>query len=347
MTKMLAARLSVPGEPLLMMEIPIPEPPPGEVLVKVKACGLCGADLHLAVKGDLPVARTPITLGHEAAGIVAALGDGVTQVAIGDRVALFPAASCGSCRFCRLGRVSLCDRSKVYGMARDGALAEYVLAPAHTLMPLPAEIPFDIGAIATDGVATPFHALRTRGTLRCGETVGIFGCGGLGTHAVQIARLMGASQVLAVDIDAGARERAKRLGADLVFDPGEIDVPKAVRAATSGLDLAIELVGLPAIVEQAIRSLGKCGRAVLVGVGPGKPTLPSLAGFVGREQTILGSFGMDRNDIEEIFNLLRTGRLDLSGSISTRYPLKKANDALAHLASKQGGIVRVIVEPEC
>ncbi|MBI5529442.1 MAG: zinc-binding dehydrogenase [Deltaproteobacteria bacterium] len=345
MKTMLAARLVCAGEPLRIEEIPVPEPGPDEVLVEVRACGLCGTDLHLAVAGDLPVERTPITLGHEAAGVVAAKGRDAATVREGDRVALFPAASCGACRFCVAGRESLCDRSKVYGMARDGALAEYVAAPARSVIPLPDAIPFDIGAVATDGVATPFHALRTRGALRAGETVGVFGCGGLGTHAVQIARLMGAACVVAVDTDPAALVRASALGADLALDPREADVAREVRRRLGGLDLALECVGAAETVALAVRCLGKGGRAVVVGVGPARPELPPLASFVGREQAVLGSFGMDRRDIEDLYRLVAAGRLDLSASISARYPLAQADAALRRLAGRDGGVVRVVVEP--
>jgi len=214
MGDMLAARLIEPGEPLRIERVPVPEPSAQEVLVKVSACGLCGTDLHLAVDGDLPVMRTPITLGHEAAGIIATIGSDVAGLEKGNRVALFPSACCGACRFCLAGRESLCDVSQVYGMARDGALAEYVAVPARSVMMLPDAVPFDVGAIVTDGVATPFHALRSRGRLRAGETVGIFGCGGLGTHAVILARMMGAARIIAVDVNAAARDRALAAGAD-------------------------------------------------------------------------------------------------------------------------------------
>ncbi len=347
MTTMNAARLITPGEPLQIHQVPKPEPAPGEVLVQVEACGLCGTDLHLAVEGDLPVARTPITLGHEAAGVVVGAAAGVVGVKEGDRVALFPAAFCGSCRFCRMGRESLCDHSQVYGMMRDGALAEYVAAPASSAIALPAGIPFDLGAVVTDGIATPFHALRARGHLRAGETVGVFGCGGLGTHAIQLARMMGAAYVVAVDTDPAALSRARRLGADLCVNPKEDDARRAIKSATGGgLDMTLECVGLPVTVELAVRCLRKGGRAVLVGVGPGRPQLPSLAAFVGREQSVLGSFGMDRADIEDLYALVAAGRLDLSQSVTARYPLSRVNAALQHLAQKEGGVVRVVVEPQ-
>ncbi len=347
MSGMLAARLIKAGEPLAIEEVPVPEPAADEVLVEVHACGLCGTDVHLAVDGDLPVLRTPITLGHEAAGVVARSGSAAGDVHEGDRVALFPAACCGKCRFCLAGRESLCDASQVYGMARDGALAHYGAVPERSVVALPDGVSFDVGAVVTDGVATPFHALRSRAGLRAGETVGVIGCGGLGTHAIMLARLMGAACVVAVDVDPAARARACELGADAAFDPGDADVARQIRRhlGGTGLDVALEFVGRPDTVELAIKSLDKTGRAVIVGVGPGRPTLPPLVSFVGREQSVIGAFGMDRADIVDLYALIAAGRLSLDASISAKYPLQSANDALQHLASKDRSVVRVLVEP--
>jgi propanol-preferring alcohol dehydrogenase len=231
-------------------------------------------------------------------------------------------------------------------MARDGALAEYVAAPARSVIRLPEAVPFEIGAIVTDGVATPFHALRRRARLEAGETVAVFGCGGLGTHAVMLARLMGASRIAAVDVDEKALARVRAVGADVAIDMRQGDPAKAIRAAFGrGADLALEFVGLPETVEAAIRSLDKSGRAVVAGVGMGRPALPPLAAFVGREQALLGSFGMDRADIEDLLSLIAAGRLDLTASVSARYPLREANAALEHLASKRDGVVRIVVTP--
>lgn len=225
--------------------------------------------------------------------------------------------------------------------------AAQLIAPARCTIPLPEAIDFDVGTVVTDGIATPFHALRSRGGLRAGETVGVFGCGGLGTHAIQLARLMGAATIVAVDIDDLALERASALGADLVLNPNNTDVAKAVRqhVGRAGLDLTIELIGRADTVELAMRCLGKGGRCIAVGIGTGRPTLPPLAAFIGREQSILGSFGMDRADIADLYRLIAAGKLDVSGSISARYPLEQANAALQHLASKRDGVVRVVVEP--
>lgn len=347
MGDMLAARLYEPGQPLRVENVPVPEAGPGEVLVEVAACGLCGTDIHLAVEGDIPVARTPITLGHESAGTIVALGESVSNFTNGDRVALFPAASCGDCGYCKAGRESLCDRSKVYGMARDGGLAKYVTAPAHTLIPIPDSVPFDIAAIVTDGVSTPFHALRARGKLQPGESVVVVGCGGLGTHAIMLAKMMGAGRIIAIDVQSQALERAVELGADLAINAAEEDPAKAIKAefGKSGVDLALEFVGAAKTAETALRVLGKTGRAVLVGVGMERPMLPALIRFVGMEQSVLGSFGMDKTDIEDLFAHIDAGELDLSKSVSAKYPLAGINDALGALVSKDQGIVRIVVEP--
>ncbi len=344
---MLAVRLIKAGEPLEIQEVQVPQPADSEVLIKVESCGLCGTDIHLAIEGDLPVERTPITLGHEVAGVVVQIGRGVTKFNEGDRVAMFPAAGCGHCRFCSVGRESLCENSKVYGMSRDGGLAQYVTAPANTLFHLPDEIPFDIGSIVTDGVSTPFHALRSRANLQAGESVAVVGCGGLGTHAIMLAKLMGAEFIVAIDVQTAALERARSLGADLTVNPAEEDPRKAIREHTGlpGVDVALEFVGGTKTVETALRVLDKTGRAILVGVGMEKPSLPPLAVFVGREQSVIGSFGMNRSDIDDLYALIASGRLDLSKSITARYPLRSANEALRRLGRKGSGIVRLIVEP--
>jgi 2-desacetyl-2-hydroxyethyl bacteriochlorophyllide A dehydrogenase len=347
MNDMQAARLHAPGEPLTIESVPIPSPEPHEVMVEVEACGLCGTDIHLAVDGDIPVERTPITLGHEAAGVVVGTGDAVTNYTSGDRVALFPSATCGECRFCRAGRESLCEDSEVYGMARDGSLAQYVVAPSWSLISIPETVPFDIAAIITDGVSTPFHALRSRGALKAGESVAVVGCGGLGTHAILLARMMGAGFIVAIDTQEQARARALELGADLAIDP--VAEPRADRVIRQrlrrGVDLALEFVGLSETVAIALNVLDTGGRAVVVGVGMARPELPPLVRFVGREHSLAGSFGMDKRDIEDLFALVAGGRLNLERSISARYPLAGINDALSRLAEKDTEVVRLIVNP--
>ena len=347
MTNMQAARLYQAGEPLKIEALPIPVPVANEILVQVEACGLCGTDIHLAVDGDIPVQKSPITLGHEAAGVVAKVAEGVTEFAVGDRVALFPSATCGRGRKCLTGRESLCESSKVYGMVRDGALAEYVTAPVWSAVSIPDGVSFEEAAIVTDGVSTPFHALRSRGELKAGESVAVIGCGGLGTHAILLAKMMGAGFIVAIDTQQAARDRALELGANLAIDPaGETEPRKLIRQQLGGgVDIALEFVGLSSAVNTGFSVLDTGGRLVIVGVGMDAPQLPPLIRFVGKEHSVIGSFGMDKRDIEDLLKLIARGRLDLSGSISATYPLADINKALERLASRNTDVVRLVVNP--
>lgn len=347
MKEMNAARLYKAGEPLKIESIPVPVPGADEVLVEVKACGICGTDIHLAVDGDIPVQATPITLGHEAAGSIVEIGNAVTQFSLGDRVALFPSATCGRCRYCMAGRESLCVSARVYGMARDGSLAQFVTAPVWSVISIPDGVSFEEAAIVTDGVSTPFHALRSRGILKAGESVAVVGCGGLGTHAILLAKMMGAGFIVAIDTQEAARTRALKLGADIAVDPAmEIEPRKVIREHLgSGVDLSLEFVGRANSVSTAISILDTGGRAVIVGVGMESPQLPPLIRFVSKEHSVIGSFGMDKRDIEDLLMLIARGRLDLSRSISARYPLSGINEALSRLASRDTDVVRLIVNP--
>lgn len=346
-TTMLAARLHEAGTPLRIDSVPVPQPGPDELLLEVAACGLCGTDIHLAVDGDIPVTRKPITLGHEAAGTVVALGARAGGFAVGQRVALFPSPICGQCRFCRAGRESLCEATQAYGMSADGALARYMVAPASGAIAIPDAVDFATAAIITDGVSTPLHALRSRGAMRAGEAVAVVGCGGLGAHAILLARMMGAGFIAAIDTQPQARERALEFGADLAIDPAEQPNPgRAIRAQLGrGVDLALEFVGRPETVEATLRCLDTGGRAVLVGVGTSRPALPPLLAFVGREHSVIGSFGMDKRDIADLFQFVARGRLDLSRSVTRTFALAEVNDALGLLAKKDTGVVRLVVEP--
>ncbi|MCL4700049.1 MAG: zinc-binding dehydrogenase, partial [Burkholderiaceae bacterium] len=308
---------------------------------------LCGTDIHLAVDGDIPVARKPITLGHEAAGTIVKVGAGVSGFAVGQRVALFPSPVCGQCRFCRLGRESLCEATQAYGMSQDGALARYIVAPACGAIAIPDTVDFATAAIITDGVSTPLHALRSRGALRAGEAVAVVGCGGLGAHAILLARMMGAGFIAAIDTQPQARARALEFGADLAIDPAEHpQARRVIRAHLGrGVDLALEFVGRPETVDTTLRCLDTGGRAVLVGVGPGRAALPPLLSFVGREHSVVGSFGMDKRDIADVLQFVARGRLDLSRSVTRIFPLAGVNDALALLSKKDTGVVRLVVEP--
>lgn len=361
---MKAARLHRPKEPLRIEEVAAPEPGPREVLVQVRACGLCGTDVHIAREGTVRTAYAPITLGHEPAGTVARVGPGAEarprqprfaseressgprEWKEGDRVAVYPQELCGSCPFCLEGRDSLCARARVLGLQREGALAEFLSVPATSLVPLPDSVPFEQGAILADAVATPYHAIVSRGGLRAGERVAVFGCGGLGTHAVQMAKLFGAAEVIAVDVSDAALERAARAGADRTVNGSAGSPAKKIRELTGGgVDLALEFIGSAKTVDQAVKSLRRGGRAVVVGIGPEEMRLVPAYTFVGSEFQLIGSFGSNRAELEQVVGLVASGKLDLSGSVSETVSLSEVNAALEKVEKKTGNPVRVVVRP--
>jgi D-arabinose 1-dehydrogenase-like Zn-dependent alcohol dehydrogenase len=343
---MRAARFDAAGRSLRVLDVPVPEPGPTEVLVRVEACGICLSDVHL-LDGSLPGPLPVVTPGHEAAGTVAAVGALVPGWTPGDRVVLAAGRPCGRCRWCTRGLHSSCEAFEIMGFGFDGAWAQYVVVPGGALSAVPDGVPLEQAAVLADAVSTPYAALTTRAGLRAGEAVGLWGIGGLGVHAVQIARLVGASPVLAVDPRPSARERALSLGADVALDPVEEDVVARVRELTDGrmLDVAVDLVGANAVLAQAASCLGRYGRCVMVGLslepvqlGPGL-----LFGLLG--QSLLGHLGYEKRHLDELVALVASGRLDVSRSVSDVLPLEDVGRGVERLATKQGDPVRLLVQP--
>lgn len=345
---MLAARFLGIGKGLDLLDVPVPTPGPGEALVKVAACGVCASDLHM-MDGTLPV-RTPppVIPGHESAGIVASVGPHADGWKVGDRVAVYAGKRCGQCPACQAGRdVEQCAAPLTMGVDFDGAWAEYTVAPVSNLVRVPDAVPLEIAALLTDCVATPFNAVTEVGAIRPGESVAIFGVGGLGTHAVQIARMSGASFVAAVDPRPGARARAVARGADLAVDPANGKASNAIRAATGGLgvDLAVECVGANEVLKQAVASLAPRGRCVVVGVSGERISLGPSITFAFFQSQLRGAYGYARRHLEALLRLVESGRLDVSESISQRLPLEQAAEGVAILEEKRGDPIRVLLVP--
>jgi len=345
--KMKAARLYKPKEPLRIEEVPIPQIDSGEVLVETKACGICATDVHTAIHGMVPISFSPMILGHEPSGVIVEVGSAVKGWKAGDRVIALGAATCGMCPSCQEGRDSLCLAAEVMGMHRDGAFAQYFKIPARSLIALPENIPFNQGAILADAVATPFHALTKRGNLRAGETVAVFGCGGLGLHAVQLAIICGASKVIALDISDVALNRAKKVGADETINVSQEKPAKQVKELTGGkgVDLSLEFVGLKETIDQAIKSLKRGGRTVVAGIGGQNIEIVPPYIFVWSEYQLIGSFGSDRADIQKLVELVSSHKLNLSESITGHVPLEEVNQGIHNLETKIGNPVRIIVTP--
>jgi propanol-preferring alcohol dehydrogenase len=327
----------------------IPEPEPGrhEVLIKVEAAGLCGTDVTIVYGSAAIVSRDALTLGHETAGAIAELGPDVNSWQVGDRVAVSPIVTCGHCKYCDRGANENCDNATVLGLGRDGSLAEFVAVPATTLVRLPDQVPATIGAIITDAVATPYHALLERARLMPGESIAVFGVGGLGQHAIQIAKMAGAVPIIAVDPRPEQRELAREHGADVVLDSAKPDVNMAIRQANGGrgVDVAADFAGKAASTEAAFAALTKLGRAVIVGLGTERVTLPPSITFAMRQVSLIGSGGFSRTTIEHIVKLAATGRLDLSSSVSHTVTLEDVGEALRMLRDKTEPVRRVVVRP--
>ncbi len=335
------------GRDLAVEDVPTPKPGPGEVVVRIMACGVCGSDIHIALEGVTPTAFRPITLGHEPAGVVAEAGPGVAGFRPGDRVCVCPFLTCGQCLNCRLGQPQVCLERRCIGIQAEGALAEYVKVPAANLILLPDNVPFDQGAVITDAVATPFHALTAVGRLRAGETVAVFGCGGLGVHGVQLARLAGAALVIAVDVREAPLRRAREAGADVIVNAAADDPVAAVMDQTKGLgvDLAVELVGVNQSIAQAVECVRPGGRVAVAGLGPEPITVQPPIQFVRREVSLLGSYGFTVSETAALVGLAASVRLDLSRSVSLTLPLAEVNQALRRLEAKTDDPVRIVITP--
>lgn len=343
---MTAARLDRGTGRLALAEIPVPDVGPGMVLVRIRACGVCLSDIHL-IDGMLASPLQIITPGHEPAGIVAAVGSGVTRWAAGNSVVIDAGVSCGTCWACAKGMTEDCDQSQIMGVHYDGAWAQYVAVPQTTLAVMPSVLSFPEAAVTADAVSTPYAALIDTAGLRPSRSVGLWGIGGLGFHAVAIARLAGAAPIVAFDPNPAARARSMEAGADLALDPRDPVVASRVAAATSGrgLDVAIDLVGSNQVLRQASSLIGRRGRVVAVGLSNEEVRLGTSEEIAYRGMRFEGHLGYRRRHLEQVLNLIEHGRLDLSRSVSARYPLSDVEAAVEHLRSKRGDPIRIILEP--
>lgn len=317
-----AVRLAAPGRPLEDAVFDVPAPGPGEVLVHVKAAGICHSDAHY--RSGVGTTRHPLTLGHEVAGIVEAMGTGVTTHRVGDRVCLHYLVTCGDCPDCRAGREQFCTTGEMIGKDRDGGYAEFIRVPARNAHPLPAEVPFEHGAILMCSSATALHALR-KARVAAGEAVAVFGIGGLGVSAVQLARALGASVVYAVDVNPTKLALARRLGA-VPVDAGAGDPVQAIRAATAGrgVDAALELIGSARVMEQAVQSLAPQGRAALAGLTRERLSVAPYRDILGREAEIIGVSDHLASEIGELLRFIVRGELDLREAVTRVVPLDAA-----------------------
>jgi Zn-dependent alcohol dehydrogenase len=336
------------GVPPAVEEIADPRPKRGEVLVKVAATGVCHSDLHV-LKGDLRF-LLPCVLGHEVSGVVVELGEGVTNVSVGDRVASPFILPCGFCENCIRGEEELCatffaenrgkgalydGTSRLAGldgswiaMYSQAGFAEYSVIPATSVFKVPDGLTLEDCSVLGCASFTAFGMLRHTAKLRAGETIAIIGAGGVGSAAIQLAGVFGASRIIAIDIRDDKLEAARSLGATDVVNAAETDVGEAVRELTSGhgVDIAFEAFGHPTTFQSALEAVRSGGRVALAGLAPiGVEARFEITPLIRRKVAILGSFGGHaRTDMPILLSLAAQGRIDPGQFISRRYPIEEA-----------------------
>lgn len=315
---MRAVLMRGPKEAPHLEEVPKPEVGPEEALIQIKASGLCASDLAI-VEGRMPIQTWPLVLGHQAAGVVAAVGEKVQSIKVGDRVVSTTDITCGDCHYCRKGRPNLCRNLKRLGFEMNGSDAEYVKAPQGSVVPLPAEIPFDQGAILTDALASMYHCIVKQAQVRPGEKVVLLGIGGMGMQGVQIAHLCGAT-VLCTSRQDRRLEFALQLGAEATVNTAREDLASAVRAFTygEGADVVVDSIGASWTMQLAVELLRPGGRAMVVGLMEPTFTAPYLNMCV-QEKQIIGSRASTKQDVIDVIGQVKAGKLN--PIVSQSFPL--------------------------
>jgi L-iditol 2-dehydrogenase len=332
---------------LELAEMPAPEPGPEDVLVRVRACGICGSDVH-GLDGSSGRRIPPLVMGHEAAGVVAGVGSRVRGFREGDRVTFDSTVSCGACFFCRRGEINLCDNREVLGVScgdyrRHGAFAEYVAVPQHIVYKLPDSLAFEEAAMI-EAVSVAVHAVNLT-PIRLGDTALVVGAGMIGLLALQALRLAGCGRLIAADVDGAKLKLAAALGADDLIDAATADVPAAVRELTAGrgADVALEAVGATEPVQTAIASLRKGGALTLVGNITPKIELP-LQAVVTRQLRLTGSCA-SCGEYPASIELIARGAIRVRPLISAVAPLEEGPAWFARLYRKEPNLMKVILRP--
>jgi len=365
-----AVVLREPGRPVSVEEVELDPPRAQEVLVRIAAAGVCHSDVRLA-DGELGAGRWPMVLGHEGAGVVEAVGDGVAHVAPGDNVALSFVPACGACRACRAGRANLCEPAGRNGFAgmlmdgtsrlhRDGELlqhglmtacfAERTVVAAAGAVKIPRGLPLRQAALLGCSVVTGFGAVRNVAQVAAGDSVCVVGCGGVGLQVVAAARLAGAAPIVAVDRGADKLELARERGATDLVDAAHGDAASAVRERTEGgADHAFEVVGRPDTVRLAWDSVRPGGQVVVVGLVPRgvDVAVPGIE-FLS-DKSLRGTYygsGDAGRDLPELAELAVAGELDLEGVVSHTTDLDGVEEALGRLRRGEGARTLVVVDPQ-
>ena len=357
---MKAAVLYETNQALEIRELEQEPPKAGEVRVRVGAAGVCASDRHV-MKGTslLPL---PVVLGHEAAGTVEEVSEGVVRVKPGDRCILSFVSNCGHCRTCRVGLPNICETNLetgpsqydgttrlydgdtgVYQMGKLGAFAESMVIPQQACQPVPDEVPFPVGALIGCRVTTGVGAVINSPAAAAGMSVAVFGCGGVGLNVIQGARLMGASRIIAVDIYDHKLEFSYRFGATDTVNSREVDPVEAIRDLTGdGVDMALDSFGAPEVVAGAVKSLRRGGTAVSVGLAPVGATAPiDVVDMIRSQKTLVGSYygsASPHETFKKLVDYYLKGSIDLDSMITRTYSLEQVNEGFDAIAQGEDGV---------
>ncbi len=332
---------------LHVRDVAQPEPGPHDVLIKVKACGICGSDVH-GYDGSTGRRIPPLIMGHEASGVIEAVGDDVRSFKPGNRVTFDSTVSCGQCEFCLRGEVNLCDTRQVLGVScddyrRNGAFAEYVLVPDHIVYALPDSFPYEKAALI-EAVSIAVHAAKIT-EIQPGSSAVVIGAGMIGLLAVQAFRVFGCSKVIAVDLEESKLEVARQLGADQTFlgtDPGLTDKLKAATGG-QGPDIAVEVVGAQKPILAAIHGVRRGGTVTLIGNLAPNVEIP-LQIVVTRQLRLLGSCA-SAGEYPECIELMVSGAINVDPLISALAPLEEGASWFNRLYEREPGLMKVILQP--
>ncbi len=328
-------------------DLAVPTAKPGEVLVRVRACGICGSDVH-GMDGSTGRRIPPLVMGHEAAGEIASVGQGVTAWKSGDRVTFDSTVYCGECWFCKRGDVNLCDNRQVLGVScgdyrRQGAFAEYVAVPERILYRLPDNLTFEQAAMV-EAVSVAVHAAARTPNLK-GSTAVVVGAGMIGLLVVQVLRVKGCKQIIAIDLEDDRLQLALRRGATSAFKANETDLPAKIKALTDGrgADAAFEVVGLSPTLKTAMDCVRKGGSITLVGNLKAQVDLP-LQAAVTRQLTLIGTCA-SAGEYPECLDLIASGQVNVTEFISATPPLTEGAEWFARLYAGEKGLMKVLLKP--
>jgi threonine dehydrogenase-like Zn-dependent dehydrogenase len=334
---MLKATFTAPYE-IMIDEAPVPEPGPGDALVKVAACGICGTDLKINEGHYL--GSLPITPGHEFAGVIEALGDAVTHLSVGDLVAVNPNLPCHRCTFCRRGTPHLCENAQAVGVTRPGGFAEYCSVPAVLLVPVPGDLPLRFAAMM-EPVSCCLHGVDLA-CIKPGDSVLLLGGGSIGLILLQLARTAGAAFTAVSEPNPAKRELALSLGADVAVEPGDID-EVATSLAGGGANVVIECAGLAEVAKQTLELVRPGGTALLFGVCPPDEEIGiEPYDIFHREITIRGCYTNPFTDTRSL-SLLNSGRVLVEPLISHAFPIDKVAEGIE--AVREGATIKAQVVP--